>query len=61
MDLPINDSDLSTIVKALALGGDARLYHLLKEVKDVRDANPNGPYKKILRERGIANRCFLKK
>ena len=55
MDLPINDSDLSTIVKALALGGDARLYHLLKEVKDVRDANPNGPYMKILRERGIAN------
>jgi len=55
MDLPINDSDLDTIVKALALGGDARLYHLLKEVKEVRDLNPDGPYKKILREeRGIA-------
>ena len=50
MDLPINDKDLATIVSALALGGDARLYHLLKEVKDVRDANPGGPYKKILRE-----------
>ena len=50
MDLPINDNDLATIVKALALGGDARLYHLLKEVKQVRDMNPNGPYKKILRE-----------
>ena len=50
MDLPINDADLSTIVKALALGGDARQYHLLKEVKEVRDANPDGPYKKILRE-----------
>ena len=50
MDLPINDNDLDTIVKALALGGDARLYHLLKEVKSVRDKNPNGPYKKILRE-----------
>jgi len=50
MDLPINDQDLDTIVKALALGGDARLYHLLKEVKQVRDANPDGPYKKILRE-----------
>ena len=50
MDLPINDKDLATIVNALALGGDARLYHLLKEVKDVRDNNPNGPYKKILRE-----------
>ena len=55
MDLPINDADLSTIVKALALGGDARLYQLLKEVKDVREKNPDGPYKKILREeRGIA-------
>ena len=50
MDLPINDQDLDTIVKALALGGDARLYNLLKEVKSVRDKNPNGPYKKILRE-----------
>ena len=50
MDLPINDQDLDTIVKALALGGDARLYHLLKEVKDVREQNPGGPYKKILRE-----------
>ena len=54
MDLPITDDDLSTIVKALALGGDARLYHLLKEVKDVREQNPGGPYKKILRvEKGI--------
>ncbi len=35
MDLPINDKDLDTIVKALALGGDARLYHLLREVKQV--------------------------
>ena len=53
MDLPINDQDLDTIVKALALGGDARLYHLLKEVKQVRDANPDGPYKKTLREKGM--------
>ena len=54
MELPINDADLTTIVKALALGGDARLYHLLKEVKEVRDANPDGPYKETLREeRGI--------
>ena len=50
MDLPIDDKDLATIVSALALGGDARLYHLLKEVKEVRDLNPHGPYKKILRE-----------
>ena len=55
MDLPINDKDLETIVNALSLGGDARLYHLLKEVKDVRDNNPGGPYKKILREeKGIS-------
>ena len=40
MELPINDKDLSTIVNALALGGDARLYHLLKEVKQVREQNP---------------------
>ena len=51
MDLPINDQDLDTIVQAMALGGDARLYHLLKEVKEVRDQDPNGPYKKILREK----------
>ena len=50
MELPINDKDLDTIVKALSLGGDARLYHLLKDVKEVRDLNPGGPYKKILRE-----------
>ena len=53
MDLPINDNDLDTIVKAHALGGDARLYHLLKEVKQVRQNDPNGPYKRTLREKGI--------
>jgi len=53
MELPINDQDLDTIVKALALGGDARLYHLLKEVKQVRQNDPNGPYKRTLREKGI--------
>ena len=53
MELPINDQDLDTIVNALALGGDARLYHPLKEVKDVRDNNPDGPYKKILRDKGF--------
>ena len=34
MELPINDKDLSTIVNALALGGDARLYHLLKDFRN---------------------------
>ena len=53
MELPIDDKDLSTIVNALALGGDARLYHLLKDVKKVRDDNPDGPYKKILRDKGL--------
>ena len=37
MDLPINDQDLETIVKALALGGDSRLFFKLKEVKEERD------------------------
>ena len=37
MDLPINDKDLATIINALSLGGDTRLYHLLKEVKQVRE------------------------
>ena len=50
MDLPINDQDLDTIVKALALGGDTALYQKLKLIKETRDANPGGPYKKILRE-----------
>ena len=55
MELPIDKKDLKTIVNALSLGGDARLYHLLKEVKQVRDLNPDGPYKKILREeKGIS-------
>ncbi len=31
MELPIDQKDLETIVSALALGGDARLYHLLKD------------------------------
>ena len=51
MELPINDKDLATIVNALSLGGDARLYHLLKDVKQDRDKNPDGP---TLREGGYA-------
>tara|TARA_Y100001970_G_C13868152_1_gene667608 strand:+ start:313 stop:471 length:159 start_codon:yes stop_codon:yes gene_type:complete len=39
MELPITDKDLDTIVKALALGGDARLYHLLKGVRSDRELN----------------------
>ena len=50
MDLPINDSELATIVGALRLGGDASLYQKLKLVKEIREENPNRTYKKILRE-----------
>ncbi len=50
MELPINDKDLDTIIRALTLGGDTALYQRLKLVKETRDANPGGPYKKILRE-----------
>ena len=50
MDLPVNDQELATIVKALTLGGDTALYQKLKLVKESRDENPGGPYKKILRE-----------
>ena len=37
MELPIDDKDLSTIVSALSLGGDARLYHLLKDFRETRN------------------------
>ena len=50
MDLPINDKELATIVSALRLGGDASLYQQLNKIKEIRDANPGGPYKKIARE-----------
>ena len=57
MDLPIDDKELEVIVTQLwksrkntgepAVGP---LYEKIKLVKEVRDANPDGPYKKILRE-----------
>ena len=56
MDLPINDNELATIVRAMALGGDTALYQKLKLVKEMREQDlPEGavwygPYKKILRE-----------
>ena len=34
MQLPINKKDLDTIISALSLGGDTRLYFLLKNVRD---------------------------
>ena len=48
MDLPINDKELDTIVKAMALGGDTALYQKLKLVKELKEQGL--PYKKILRE-----------
>ena len=50
MDLPINDKELNTIVSALRLGGDTSLYQKLKIIKEIREENPGGPYKKIARE-----------
>ena len=50
MDLPINNKELATIVRALDLGGDTALYQKLKLIKETIDENPGGPYKKILRE-----------
>ena len=34
MQLPIDEKDLDTIISALSLGGDTRLYFLLKNVRD---------------------------
>ena len=50
MDLPVDDKELATIISALHLGGDTALFQKLKIVKETTDANPGGPYKKILRE-----------
>ena len=34
MELPIDHKDLDTIISALSLGGDTRLYFVLKDVRD---------------------------
>ena len=56
MDLPIDDKELAVIVtqlwKSRKSSGEplvAPLYEKIKLVKEVLDANPDGPYKKILR------------
>ena len=36
MELPIDDKDLDTIINALSLGGDTRLYLLLRNIKEDR-------------------------
>tara|TARA_B100000965_G_scaffold225454_1_gene188692 strand:+ start:528 stop:707 length:180 start_codon:yes stop_codon:yes gene_type:complete len=53
MDLPINDEELSKLVWWTGhMRGDLEegLHKKLKLVKEVREKNPDGPYKKILRE-----------
>ncbi len=57
MDLPIDDKEFAVIVTQLWKSrknvGEPLvepLYEKIKLVKEVRDANPDGPYKKILRE-----------
>ena len=41
MELPIDHKDLKTIVNALSLGGDTRLYFLLKNIIDDRRLKEN--------------------
>jgi hypothetical protein len=51
MDLPINDDELGRLVWwTQHMMGEEELHGRLKLVKEVRDENPDGPYKKILRE-----------
>ena len=48
--IPSKKQKCGTIGGALRLGGDAALYQKLMKIKEIRDANPGGPYKKIARE-----------
>jgi hypothetical protein len=51
MDLPINDDELGRLVWwTQHMMGEEELHERLKLVKEVRDTNPRGPYKRILRE-----------
>ena len=54
MELPIDDKELEVIVtqlwKSRSEKNSGDVYGKLKLVKEVRDENPGGPYKKILRE-----------
>ena len=61
MDLPIDDRELGILVRITEkMAGDGlgkrnidaeKLYSKLRLVKEVMDENPDGPYKKILREK----------
>ena len=37
MHLPIDDKDLDTIIHALSLGGDTKLYFFLKNIRDTNN------------------------
>ena len=51
MDLPINDEELKRLVWwTQHMHGEEELHKRLKLVHEVREANPRGPYIKILRE-----------
>ena len=41
MQLPIDEKDLDTIISALSLGGDTRLYFLLKNIRDTNNLKNN--------------------
>ena len=54
MDLPIDDKELDLLVwmsEHVSGDGCEALHKKLKLVKEVRDENPDGPYKRILREK----------
>ena len=61
MDLPIDNRELDILVRITEkMAGDGlgkrnidaeKLYNKLRLIKEVRDDNPDGPYKKILREK----------
>ena len=48
MDLPIDDKELDLLVWMSGYTGAEKLHKKLKLVKEVRDENPGGPYKRIL-------------
>ena len=49
MDLPINDKELEVIIESVS-NVDTELTRKLRLIQEVRDQNPNGNYKKILRD-----------
>ena len=50
MDLPIDDKELEVIIESVS-DVDTELTRKLRLIQEVRDENPGGPYKKILREK----------